>query len=282
MARYVCQNQQRRAEVEDPKTNPNGLNGIDFLEIVDEPNPLNPDNRALRQLLLGVRLLRPISGLTTANVRLEGGVRTPVRVLWAVPFSTMPEGPEKKFLTAYFPPALLDDHLLIVRTDSTGDFSPYRLRLVDAADPANPPANFDPRLSEVEFTFKVECPSDFDCKPNVQCPPKVWDEPEINYLAKDYASFRRLMLDRLSQIAPAWRERNPADQGIALIELLAYVGDQLSYYQDAVATEAYLGTARKRISVRRHTRLVDYFLQEGVNARTWVAFTVTQGSAAEG
>ena len=60
------------------------------------------------------------------------------------------------------------------------------------------------------------------------------------------------------------------DIGIALVEVLAYVGDHLSYYQDAVATEAYLDTARQRISVRRHARLVDYTLHEGCNARTWV------------
>ena len=35
--------------------------------------------------------------------------------------------------------------------------------------------------------------------------------PQIDYLAKDYASFRRLMLDRLSVTMPDWRERNPAD-----------------------------------------------------------------------
>ena len=32
-------------------------------------------------------------------------------------------------------------------------------------------------------------------------------EPEINYLAKDYASFRRLVLDRLALIMPDWQER---------------------------------------------------------------------------
>src|SRR5439155_578231 len=53
-------------------------------------------------------------------------------------------------------------------------------------------------------------------------------------------------------------------------ELLAYVGDHLSYYQDAVATEAYLDTARQRISVRRHARLMDYHMHEGCNARAWV------------
>ena len=66
------------------------------------------------------------------------------------------------------------------------------------------------------------------------------------------------MLDRLALLVPDWRERNPADLGVTLVELLAYVGDHLSYQQDAVATEAYLGTARRRVSVRRHARLVDY------------------------
>ena len=48
------------------------------------------------------------------------------------------------------------------------------------------------------------------------------------------------MLDRMAVLAPDWSERNPADLGVALVELLAYVGDSLSYQQDAVATEAYL------------------------------------------
>ncbi len=41
-----------------------------------------------------------------------------------------------------------------------------------------------------------------------------------------------------------------------------------------VANEAYLNTARQRISVRRHARLVDYYLHEGCNARAFVHFKV--------
>ena len=99
-------------------------------------------------------------------------------------------------------------------------------------------------------------------------------EPEINYLAKDYASLRRLLLDRLAVLMPDWTERHPADLGVTLIELLAYVGDYLSYQQDAIATEAYLGTARRRVSVRRHARLVDYVMHDGCNARAWVQVQV--------
>ena len=77
------------------------------------------------------------------------------------------------------------------------------------------------------------------------------------------------MLDRLSLTVPGWTERHVPDLGITLVELLAYEGDRLSYRQDAVATEAYLDTARLR-SVRRHALLVDYPMHDGCAARAWV------------
>ena len=165
--------------------------------------------------------------------------------------------------------------MLKVEVDQAGDFSLYTLRLVtDASDDAVP-AGIDPQLAAVQFSFKVECPSPFDCAPQPVCPPAPMAVPDIDYLAKDYASFRRLMLDRMAVLMPAWKERNPADIGVMLVEALAYSADQLSYQQDAVATEAYLRTARKRISLRRHARLMDYFISEGCNARAWVHLQVS-------
>lgn len=107
-------------------------------------------------------------------------------------------------------------------------------------------------------------------------------QPEIDYLSKDYASFRRLMVDHLTNLAPNWKEAHPADLGNVLLDILAYAADYLSYYQDAVATETYLGTARLRRSVRRHVRLLDYTLHEGCNARVWVQVQVEAGDSAEG
>src|SRR5258708_33151257 len=104
----------------------------------------------------------------------------------------------------------------------------------------------------------ASCRTDVDCRPLDECPPAWRDEPLLDYTAKDYASFRQLMLDLLPLRNPDFVERNPADLGIALVELLAYAGDHLSYFQDAVANEAFLDTVRRRISARRHARLVDY------------------------
>ena len=198
--------------------------------------------------------------MATANVTISGGERIrPIVILGA----TIGTGDDADVLT--------------VEVEEPGDFSIYTLSLVRGPNDPNPPNEIDPRLAAVDFSFKVECPSDFDCAPKHICPPEPRTEPEINYLAKDYASFRKLILDRMALLLPDWRERNPADLGITLVELLAYVGDQLSYQQDAVATEAYLGSARKRVSLRRHARLVDYFVHDGTNARVWVQLTTRGG-----
>ena len=106
------------------------------------------------------------------------------------------------------------------------------------------------------------------------------ERPDINYLAKDYASFRRLILDHMAGQVPQWSQQNNADLGMVLVEIAAYAADYLSYYQDAVATEAYLGTARQRRSIRRHLRLLDYALHDGCNARTWVHFQVDKSDDA--
>ncbi len=159
-----------------------------------------------------------------------------------------------------------------VRVNQAGDFSTYTLSLVQVDKNGNstPMPGFDPRYSEVDFTFKAACPTGLDCVPQRICPRPALTQPGIDYLAKDYESFRQLILDRLALTAPAWQETHEPDIGVALVEVLAYVGDYLSYYQDAVATEAYLGTARQRISVRRHVRLIDYAMHEGCNARAWL------------
>lgn len=282
-SQLFCPNDLRRALVRANGT----INGIDFLEVLDAAAPLGTP----RQQTLFVHTFLPAAGLGTASVRIEGGVRvTPVRVLWALPGDEVLAGNPAAAEAALLEPRLdeLDDpaRVLVVRTSSAGDFSTYTLRLVApgaaAGAPLTPPDGFDPQLAAVDFSFKVECPSDFDCRTEERCDEPLPPAPPIDYLARDYASFRRLMLDRLAITMPGWRERNPADVGIALVEVLAYAADHLSYQQDAVATEAYLGTARRRVSVRRHARLVDYFVHDGSNARTWAAFEVRAGSAADG
>jgi hypothetical protein len=238
------------------------LNGIDYIEVVA---PQTPTDLPLLLVFCFKKILKgEISVINAENIRIEGGVRIKnIGVKWAKPY-----------------PAVYKDYkdvnnVLVVCPTTNGDFSSYTLRLVDSQVPTSPISGFDPYFSSDTFSFKIDCPSDFDCAPQHTCLPQANEEPAIDYMAKDYASFRQLMFDRLSLLIPEWKERNPADLGVTLVELLAYVGDQLSYFQDAVANEAYLGTALKRVSVRRHARLLDYRVHEGCNSRAWVVFKVS-------
>lgn len=248
----ICSDdRQRRYDVRAHRTNDKpDLNGLDYIEV-------DADD----QRILYVHFMdRAPENLDKENVRITGGRR--IRHIKALDVRLCdPDDPE-----------LAD--CMQVTVDKAGDFSTYTLCLV-ALDAQGhqldqPLAGFDVRYTCADFSFKANCPSDLDCQSVDTCPPPELQEPDLNYLAKDYASFRQLILDRLALIMPGWQERHVPDIGIMLVELLAYVGDYLSYYQDAVATEAYLDTARQRISVRRHARLVDYFMHEGCNARTWL------------
>ena len=262
--KYYCCDQRRREVVKLNGT----LNGLEYLEVHD--SGISGDST--RQLTLFVKFLRTVPAtLGKDNFRIEGGERIKsVDIEWVAIANALP---------ASEPPGLVDglvplDKFMVIRTKIYGDFSLYTLRLLSGPGSDTPPAGFDPRLSEVQFSFKVQCESDFDCASVTPCPTPPVTNPRLDYLAKDYASFRRLMLDRMSVLMPDWNSRNAADIGVTLVEMLAYVGDQLSYQQDAVATEAYLATARKRISLRRHARLVDYRVHEGCNARVWVQLFV--------
>lgn len=133
--------------------------------------------------------------------------------------------------------------------------------------------DIDPLFARAAFRFQT-APPGAAVVPRSGRGPAVGASIEIDYLVKDYESFRRLLLERMAFYVPNWTERSPADIGVTLVEVLAYAADALSYTQDAVTTEAHLDTARRRISVRRHTRLLDFRLQEGTNARAWVQIEV--------
>ncbi len=130
-----------------------------------------------------------------------------------------------------------------------------------------------PMLGSAEFSL-VGPEAHMDSRMLQKSTNRVLPPLEIDYRGRDYESLRDLMLNQLSTSAPQWQADTPADLGMVMVETLAYAADRISYLQDAVGTESYLGTARQRISLRRHARLLDYKMGEGCNARTWVHFEV--------
>jgi hypothetical protein len=80
----------------------------------------------------------------------------------------------------------------------------------------------------------------------------------IDYTNRDFSSLLASLLDLADQKLPEWTDRSENDLGRLLLELFAYVGDVLLYYQDRIANEAFLATAVERRSVIDLLALIGY------------------------
>jgi uncharacterized phage protein gp47/JayE len=104
---------------------------------------------------------------------------------------------------------------------------------------------------------------------------RVNNRQVIDYMARDYESFKQAMINLIPSKLPKWTDRSEADFGIVLIEIFAYMADILSYYQDRIANESFLATAQERRSVIHHLRLIGYELAPASAASAKVSLIVS-------
>jgi hypothetical protein len=153
---------------------------------------------------------------------------------------------------------------LRLRVTPIGDYSTYTLTTNFAG--------IDPLLSEIDFKFRPAC-FNLNCAGNDAFPAPA-SVPDIDYLAKDFDSFKHTLIAAMQQRVPNWQPTSEADLDQVLIDLIAADADELSDFQDRTLNEAFLATARKRVSLARHARLMDYHIHQGNQASSWLALTV--------
>lgn len=91
--------------------------------------------------------------------------------------------------------------------------------------------------------------------------PETGGRSALNYTARDYDGLLQVMRERARELLPEWADpTSEADAGNVLLEAFAAMGDILSYYQDRIAGESFLGTAQGRGSIIQHLRLIGYTL----------------------
>lgn len=163
-----------------------------------------------------------------------------------------------------------DKPVLKLIVQPIGDYSTYTLELHSSG--LND-AIFDPLFSEIGFKFRPGC-FNTNCAPEWEIAPPPLEEPDIDYLAKDYDSFRLTMIAAMMKRVPGWQATSEADLDMVLAELFSAAADELSDYQDRVMNETYLSSARKRVSIARHARLMDYHIHQGNQASTWLAIEI--------
>ena len=158
---------------------------------------------------------------------------------------------------------------LEITVAAPADFAIHRLTIDDA--------RVDPFFNDRAFSFKQGCPSIFDCRDDCEPEPLQGVDFPVDYLARDFFSFRRALLDFAKQRYPRWSEPIEADQAVMLMEIMAALGDEFAYTQDRIARELTLETATQRRSRSTLARLVDYMPDPGSAAETELAIFVRAG-----
>ncbi|MCU0984250.1 MAG: hypothetical protein MUC89_04830 [Acetobacteraceae bacterium] len=236
----ACGEDERRAIVRAHPT----LNGLDFVEYRFAAAAVPG-----RRHVLEVHFLKPPPALSPADLMIEGGTRIiAIGITGVEPLGA--------------------DALRVFVTEA-GDFSAYRLAVREPAA-----HGIDAVLASAAINFKAGCPSELDCRRETACPPAEGEQPVLDHMARDFESFRTMLLDLARARNPRWSETHPAEPATVLVELLAAEGDRLAWMQDAAGTEATIETCRERISARRHARLVDYRMHDGRNAYGFVQLDV--------
>src|SRR5215471_16783219 len=182
-------------------------NGIDFVEVA------SADQRTLRVHFLNAAV--PLAG-TVTNPRIGGG-----ETIATVAMSPIDDAVDWTADAEGRP-------VLTLHCAVAGDFSFYTLSLDSP--------RLDHFFARSVFSFKAACPSDLDCRPVAPpCPPPEGNPPPIDYLARDFLSFRKALLDFSALRYPEWQERSEADFGMMFLEALCGLADDLSHTQDRVA-----------------------------------------------
>ncbi|GAA1383319.1 baseplate J/gp47 family protein [Catellatospora chokoriensis] len=110
-------------------------------------------------------------------------------------------------------------------------------------------------------------------------------QPRLRYRAAPHAQAMTRMRAALSAAHQPLAVRlmaghNTDDPALALLDAWAVVCDIVSFYQERIADEGFLRTARRRDSVRELARTLGHELRPGVSAQTHLAFSVEDSPGA--
>lgn len=83
--------------------------------------------------------------------------------------------------------------------------------------------------------------------------------PQLDYTARDYATIRSSLLKHVQNFFPNdWTDFTESNLGVCILELVAYVGDQLGFYLDRVVNEMFLPTVVQRANAINLVTLLGY------------------------
>jgi hypothetical protein len=102
----------------------------------------------------------------------------------------------------------------------------------------------------------------------------------IDYTDRDFDSLRARLISLVQRVFPDWTDFDVASFGNLLLEMFAFVGDVLTFYQDASARESRLVNATQRNNVIALAKMLGYRLHGARAATAEVRFQLARSSLA--
>ena len=100
-------------------------------------------------------------------------------------------------------------------------------------------------------------------------------KPPISYASRDFSSIKDDLVNYSKRYYPtSFKDFNEASFGSLMMDLVAYVGDQLSFYTDYQANESFLDSALEYRNVVRGARQLGYRIPGSATATGQCAFYV--------
>ncbi|WP_296425900.1 hypothetical protein [Yoonia sp.] len=226
------------------------LTGVDFLWV----NPANHRELAVFFVVEPNALTRPINPLSTEfTVTITGHEDDRVIAADSYTWVSRVDATGATRLT------------LTILTQADGGFQIYTLQVTDTPDDLGS-SRIDPFCDTLDFSFKQGCPSPFDCAATTDCPPSEIIDYPVDYLARDFESFRAALSTFAADRYPDRDIDMPADFGAMVFEMFAALGDEFAFIQDGFKREGHLETLRERRSFSQLARLLDYRPDPGQSA----------------
>lgn len=98
----------------------------------------------------------------------------------------------------------------------------------------------------------------------------------LDYSDKDFDSLRARLINLIQSAFPEWTDFNVANFGNILMELTAFVGDVLVFYQDNQSGESRIATAQLRRTMLALVKLIGFQVEGAGAATTELTFSLTE------
>ncbi len=103
----------------------------------------------------------------------------------------------------------------------------------------------------------------------------------VDFTDRDFDALRARLIALVKSVFPDWTDFEVASFGNVLLEMYAFVGDVLTFYQDNLARESRLVTATRRKNVMALARMLGYRLHGARAATAEVHFELSRPPAAD-